>query len=135
MGTRPTSAASRRGGREAGFTLVEVLVALVLLALVGITLAEFQTMQASGTVRLQRLSLARIEADNRAIAWLLAAAAPTGPVRGETVNGGLPFRWEVTPGPSPDPEAFPELVTVTIAVRAEADGPVLAQREILRPRG
>lgn len=119
---------------EQGFTLVEVLVALSILAMVGLALVAFQSFQANGTVRLKAETLAQIEADNRAIDLLLQPAAPTGPTSGVNANGGLPLAHEITPGPSPLPDAFPALVTVDVRVRAEGGGAVLASRRIVRTR-
>lgn len=123
-----------RPGKEGGFTLVEVLVALSILAMVGLALVAFQSFQAAGTVRLKAEALAEIEADNRAIDLLLQPAAPAGPTSGTNANGGVPLTFEIVPGPSPLPDGFPGLVTFDIRVRATADGPVMARRQIVRPR-
>lgn len=130
-GARPAS--GRSGGAE-GFTLVEVLVALSLVALAGLALVEFQNVQVRGATTLTATTLARIEADNQAIRLLLAPAAPAGTATGESVNGGIPFRFEAVAGPSPAPESFPELVTLDIRVLAASGGPVLARRQVVRPR-
>lgn len=122
----------RRGTR--GFTLVEVLVALSLVALAGLALVELQSLQVRSSAALTAATLARIEADNQAIRFLLAPAAPAGTVSGETVNGGVPLRWQATAGPSPLPERFPDLVTLDIRVSAASGGAPLATRQIVRPR-
>lgn len=117
-----------------GFTLIEMLVALLLLGLVGLTLVRFQTLQMAGTRRLQQAAAARIEADNRMVDILVARAAPSGPVSGESANFGRTWFWTATPGPSPDPALLPEAVTVTVDVRADPGGPVLAGRQLVRAR-
>lgn len=124
----------RRTRSAAGFTLVEVLVALSLVALVGLALVDLQSLQLRGSTALTATTLARIEADNQAIRLLLAPAAPAGTTTGDSTNGGIPLRWEATTGPSPQPEAFPDLVTLDIRVSAAEGGPVLASRQIVRPR-
>jgi general secretion pathway protein I len=116
-----------------GFTLVEVLVALAILGLAGLALVSFQTFQAAGTLRLTAATLARIEADNQAILALLAPNAPADG-SGQSVNGGVPLSWRLTSGPSPDPDLFPNLVTIDIAIAAAEDAPPLAARRVVRPR-
>ncbi|MCS6987419.1 MAG: type II secretion system protein GspI [Sphingomonadaceae bacterium] len=140
----PTSrrpAPAPRGARwacpdpEAGFTLVEVLVALALVALVGLALVGVQTGQAASALRLKAHQLAAIEADNQAVELLLAPSVPAARLIRPARNGGADFLVETVPGPSPDPERFPRLATVEVRVRAaEGDGPVLARRVLVRPR-
>jgi type II secretion system protein I len=120
--------------REAGFALVEMLVAMLLLSLVGLTLVRFQSFQLAGTAGLAAAAAARLEADNRAIDVLAAPFAPAAPESGTSLNAGREWAWTATPGASPDPELMPDLVRVTVTVRASADGPVLATRELVRPR-
>jgi general secretion pathway protein I len=112
---------------------VEVLVALAILGLAGLALVSFQTFQAAGTLRLTAATLARIEADNQAIAALLAPNAPA-PGTGQSLNGGVPLTWRLATGPSPDPDLFPDLVTIDIAISTTEDAPPLATRRIVRPR-
>ena len=119
---------------ERGFTLVEMLVALLLLSLVGVALAQFQTFQLGGTSRIAAAAAARLEADNRAIDLLVEAKAPLGALTGISQNAGRSWHWSAIPSGSPDPVALPNLVRIDISVAAEPGGPPLAVRQIVRPQ-
>lgn len=119
---------------EAGFALIEMLVAMVLLSLVGLTLARFQTFQLAGTSNIALAATARLEADNRAIDILAAQAAPQTIESGTSANAGVDWYWTATPGPSPDQILMPNMVSVEISVSATPNGPPIARRQLLRPR-
>ncbi|MGQ5702423.1 type II secretion system protein [Sandaracinobacteroides sp. A072] len=123
----------KAGAGEQGFALIEMLVAMVLLSLVGLTLARFQTFQLSGTASLAAAAAARLEADNIAIDMLAAPLAPTAPTSGTSLNGGRSWHWTATPAPTPDQQIMPGIVRVDILVSATPGGPPLASRSILRP--
>ncbi|MFN3371094.1 MAG: type II secretion system protein GspI [Sphingomonadaceae bacterium] len=128
----------RRGpqanGPEAGFALVELLVAMLLLSLVGLTLARFQTFQLAGASGLAAAAAARLEADNRAVDLLAMTDAPAAPLSGVSRNFGRDWYWTATPGPSPDPMLMPDLVAIEIGVSLEPGGPAVVTRRLLRPR-
>lgn len=128
-------ARSRAVRAEAGFTLVEMLVAMMLLSLVGLTLARFQTFQLSGAASLATVAAGRLEADNIAVDVLAAPAAPAATIDGVSSNAGREWHSRITPGPSPDVAALPDLVQVEIAVSLQPGGPVIARRTVLRARG
>lgn len=119
---------------EAGFALIEMLVAMVLLGLVGLTLARFQTFQLAGASNIALAAAARLEADNRAVDILMADAAPRTIESGTSANAGVDWHWTATPGPSPDQALMPDMVTVEVGVSATPGGPPLARRLLLRPR-
>ena len=119
---------------DAGFALVEMLVALSILSLVGLTLARFQTFQLRGSSSIALAAGARIEADNRIVDALVMPRAPTQPVEGESENLGRRWHWAMQPAPPPEPALTPDLVSIEVQVRAAAGGPVLARRIVLRPR-
>lgn len=138
----PTSAATsadrplsrRRPANEAGFALVEMLVAMLLLSLVGLTLARFQTFQLAGTASARMAAAARLEADNRVIDALAAPQAPVAEQTGSSENMGHRWHWTITPAPTPDPALMPDMVQLTIHLRDRPGGPVLVRRSLLRPR-
>jgi hypothetical protein len=112
-----------------------MLVAMVLLSLVGLTLARFQTFQLSGAANLATAAAARLEADNLAVDVLASPAAPAGPSDGTSLNAGREWHYSIATAPAPDQSLTPDLVQVDIAVRLVPDGPVLARRSVLRARG
>jgi len=119
---------------DQGFTLIEMLVALLVISLVGLALAQFQTLQLSSTSRLSAAAAARLEADNLAIDALVAEKAPTGPITGTSQNLGRNWYYSITPSSAPDPATFPGLVSLTITLSLAPDGPPLAVRQIVRPQ-
>ena len=120
---------------EAGFTLVEMLVAMVLLSLVGLTLARFQTFQLSGAANLATAAAARLEADNLAVDVLASPSVPPDVADGVSSNAGREWHYSLRSGPSPDPATMPDLVQVDIAISLGPGSPVLARRSVLRTRG
>lgn len=132
---RPRAAPPRApaGAREAGFALIEMLVAMLLLSLVGLTLARFQTFQLAGTASVAAAAAARLEADNKVIDVLAAPEAPAGPESGVSENFGRQWQWTVEPAPPPDPALMPDMVVVRVSVGAPG-GPALVSRTLLRPR-
>jgi type II secretion system protein I len=114
-----------------GFTLVEMLVAMLLLSLVGLALVQFQTFQLSGTQRLSAAALARLEADNLVVDLLSAPDAPREPLSGRSSNGGRTLAWQVTPTRPEDPR-LSTLVQLDVTVMAEDEATVLARRTLVR---
>ena len=131
---RQAGKAAGRTAAEAGFALIEMLVAMLLLSLVGLTLARFQTFQLAGTASVSAAAAARLEADNRVIDVLAAPEAPAGPESGVSGNFGRQWHWTVEPGPPPDPALMPDMVLVKVSVGTTAGGPALVSRTLLRPR-
>lgn len=123
----------RHHGGEAGFTLVEMLVAMALLALVGLTLVRFQTFQLAGTGQLSTIALARLEADNRAVEMATLPEAPAGTMSGDSVNGGVPFRWTAQSSTLPPGTMLADLVRVEVTVTLADSEEPLATRSLLRP--
>jgi Tfp pilus assembly protein PilV len=112
-----------------------MLVAMVLLGLVGLALARFQTFQLANTASLATAAAARLEADNQAVDVLVAPAAPVSDSSGTSVSAGRTLHWSHSVDPSPDPALMPDLVSVEIRVALTPDGAPLATRSVLRPRG
>jgi general secretion pathway protein I len=127
----PTVGSSARGARvqgqrrssepEAGFTLLEVLVALTILALGVVTLIQLSS---------QSLRLVKTSADYQRAAQLADRIATEREPTEEGVDSGSdgPFQWERQVSLVPMPEEFkpknnvpdqepPKLLAVTIAVR------------------
>lgn len=118
---------------EAGFALVEMLVAMLLLSLVGLTLARFQTFQLAGAANIAAVAAARLEADNQAVELMAAPHAPTSVTTGTSSNGGRNWFYTITPGPSPDPNLLTDMVDLKVEITAGPGQPVLARRQLLRP--
>ncbi len=97
-----SAARSRRGG-EAGFTLVEMLVALAIFSLAALALLRLQGASASSTLMLRDQAVAQIVARNLAVEVLSDPAPPAfGNSGGQVVNAGRAWIWTRRVGRSPD---------------------------------
>lgn len=114
--------------RDAGFTLLEMLVAMSILSLAALALVRLDAFTSRSTANLSAKSLAQIVADNHAVDLLSAASAPTvGTASSSISNGGV--SWQVIT--SVARTADPELLRIDIRVSG-ADG-VSAQLTTIRP--
>lgn len=105
--------------REAGFTLVEMLVALAILSLAALALLRLNGAVAANGARLGTQAGAQIVARNLAVEALTDPVPPTlGQAGGVVVNGGQRWTWTRITGPSPEPR----IQMIQIAVDAELDG-------------
>lgn len=108
-----------------GFTLVEVLVALAILAVALAAASRAAALMADSSVALRERLLAGWVAQNR-LAELQARRAWPNPGRheGEVEQAGLRLLWRETVNPTPN-MAFRRVEISVVA--AGRDGPVLAQ--------
>lgn len=91
-------------GREEGFTLVEMMVALAIFSLAALALLRLEGATVSSTALLQEQAVAQMVARNVAVDALTQPAAPAfGEQRGAEVNGGRQWRWVRRTGRSPEP--------------------------------
>ena len=109
---------------EAGFSLVEVLVATAVFGLAALALLRLEALSLATATRLDERLLARIVADNQAIAAELGERAASG----TESAGGIEWRWQRQAGPAP----LPGLARTDIIVRAP-DGSVAARTSVLGP--
>jgi general secretion pathway protein I len=89
---------------DAGFTLIEVLVALAIFSLAALAMLRLQGAAMGTTARLDEKAVAAIVARNQGIAVTLQPqAAPLGSSSGEETNAGRRWRWtqNVTRGTDP----------------------------------
>jgi general secretion pathway protein I len=89
---------------DAGFTLIEVLVALAIFSLAALAMLRLQGAAMGTTARLDEKAVAAIVARNQAIAVTLQQQAlPLGSSSGEETNAGRRWRWtqSVTRGTDP----------------------------------
>lgn len=92
----------RRNGADAGFSLIELLVAVSILALVAVALLESQTQAITLTGKIEQRSLASIVAENRLNLALGLVEPPVPGIRsGAEEQLGLTFEWRETVRPAP----------------------------------
>ena len=79
---------------EAGFTLIEVMVALAIFGLAALTLLKLVGSTAAGAVTLEHRAVAQIVARNLAVEALTEVIPPAyGTSNGVEQNAGVPWRW------------------------------------------
>ena len=120
----------RRGDAgEAGFTLIEMLVALAIFSLAALALLRLGGATATNSARLADRAIAQIVARNLAVEVLTDPAPPPfGTVAGEAVNGGRRWRW--TRNTARSPEA--RIQQIEIQVSNEGGGPGRASLTVFR---
>lgn len=120
------SGASR--GSEAGFTLIEMLVALAIFSLAALALLRLGGATAGNAARIEEQALAQIVARNIAVEALTDPdPLVLGEESGETANAGRRWRWSRSVGRSPEPR----IQQIEVAV-AGLDGPGQARLTLFR---
>ncbi len=99
---------------QAGFTLIEIFVALSIFSLAALAMVNLQGYSVQTTARLSDRALAWQTAQNIAVEQMTSPIAPTlGTQQGDTENGGTVWRWTVQSRRISDDR----LVQMTISVR------------------
>lgn len=121
-----------RGGPcgEAGFTLLEMLVALIVFSLAALALLRLEGATIRSTADLETQTVAQMVARNVAVDTLSDPLAPSlGKSDGKVENGGRQWRWERRTSLTGDQR----IARVDIAV-FDAAGGQAARLTIVRPR-
>ena len=125
---------SARKGRqvdpgEAGFTLIEMLVALAIFSLAALALLRLSGATATNSARLADRAIAQTVARNLAVEVLTDPAPPPfGTLAGEAVNGGRRWRWTRTTARSPEAR----IQQIEIQVSNDSGGPGRASLTVFR---
>lgn len=111
---------SKVQARQAGFTVLEILVALAIFSLAALALLRVQAISLRTAADLDARQMAQIVAANRGVELLTDPAPPPLGVReGEMVNGGRRWRWRQTARR----EAGSALLMLRVEVEEDAPGP------------
>ena len=106
--------------RQAGFTLIEMLVGLAIFSLAALALLRLEGATVSNTGRLEEQAIAQIVARNIAVEAMTDPVAPAfGRTGGQVVNAGRAFAWTRDTGRSPEPRIQQIAIAVT-GERAQA---------------
>jgi general secretion pathway protein I len=117
--------------REAGFTLIEMLVALAIFSLAALALLRLEGATVANTARLQDQAMAQIVARNLAVEAMTDPVAPAfGRDSGQAANGGRNWNWTRTVARSPEPR----IQQIEIAVQSQI-GPEGARLTVFRRAG
>lgn len=120
--------APRRGG-SAGFTLIEVMVALAVFSLAALALLRLEGATIRSTALLGDTVVAQMVARNVAIDAVTSARAPAlGRAAGVEQNGGRAWRWVRDVRPTGDAR----ILRIDVAV-ADAQGRPLGRLTMIRP--
>ena len=114
---------------EAGFTLLEILVALAVFSLAALALIRLETASARGAAVLDRSMVAGMVARNIALKAVTDARAPLrGTSAGVEANGGRAWRWTRVVTPTGDER----IMRVDVTVQGD-DPQMLARATMVRP--
>ena len=114
---------------EAGFTLIEMLVALAIFSLAALALLRLGGATAANSARLQAQAGAQMVARNLAVETLSDPVAPAfGEESGEAVNWGRRWRWTRSVRRSPEAR----IQQIEIGVADSAGGPGRATLIVFR---
>lgn len=114
---------------EAGFSLVETLAALGILALAALPLMQTATSSANATRHLENRMLARIVAENVISYEMVRGDQPDAGIRsGVETQMGRTLAWTVTAGPA----RAGDVQTLNVVVRLDGSQQVLAELSGLR---
>lgn len=117
----------RSDRRSAGFTLLEVLIALLLLSLSLVAVIRLVTLHAQASAQLRDSTLAQwVAANVIAETRLRSVFPPTGRSNGEVMMGQQRWRWELIVAGTDEPSIRRLDVTVTAADNERDDGGVAA---------
>ena len=118
-------------GREQGFTLVEMLVALAVFSLAALALLRLEGATVASTARLQDQAMAQIVARNLAVEVMTDPVAPAfGRENGRVANGGRNWDWTRIVARSPEPR----IQQIEIQVQSQL-GPDGARLTVFRRAG
>ncbi|MDX2235198.1 MAG: type II secretion system minor pseudopilin GspI [Hyphomonadaceae bacterium] len=121
--TEAVTVRGRGGDREAGFSVVEALVALAVFALAGVGLVQLQTHSLQTLTRVESHALAHMVAQNRLVEAMAAQTPPEpGESTGEVENAGRVWTWRLRVVPTED--AAVRRLTVTVTESGAAAPPV-----------
>lgn len=113
---------------EAGFTLVEMLVALAVFSLTALALLRLEGVTTSSTMLLENQALADIVAQNLAVEAITDPIAPAlGKASGSAADGGRNWRWFRETRLSEEPR----ILQININVQS-LSGPEQAQLTVFR---
>ncbi|MEL7545355.1 MAG: type II secretion system minor pseudopilin GspI [Pseudomonadota bacterium] len=120
---------SSKPSSDAGFSLVETLAALGILALAALPLMQTATSAANATRHLENRMLARIVAENVLSFEMVRADQPDAGIRtGVEAQMGRTLSWTVTAGPAQQGE----VQSLQVAVRLDGQQQILAELSGLR---
>ena len=115
--------------RGSGFTLIEVMVALLVLGLAALALIRLEAATIRGAALVDATTLAQMVAKNIAIEAVTDPRPPAaGRASGVETNGGRPWRWTRDVRATGDARIFRIDVTV-----ADPRGAVLGRLTMVRP--
>lgn len=106
--------------RANGFTLIEMLVALAIFALAGLTLMRMEGTSIARTADLDQRLLREVTAQNLAAEWLTDPMPPAlGEEEGMVENAGRRFVWVRLVTAPPE---FPGTIRIVVSVREATPG-------------